>query len=94
MISLITYIVNIISIGIIRDAFRLPMFRALGRLTFGAYLIHPTLMRAFSGNIRTLVYVSHVKLVIFLFISILLLIILRNGCVLVQVEQQIDELTL
>lgn len=50
-------------LGIIRDIFRMPVFRALGRLTFGAYLIHPVVARVMNGNIRSPIYVSRLRMV-------------------------------
>lgn len=49
--------------GIMRDILRLPIFRVLGRLTFAAYLIHPTVMRLSFGSLRTPIYVTHLNMV-------------------------------
>lgn len=50
-------------LGIIRDISRMPAFRALGRLTFGAYLIHPVVGRVMNGNIRSPIHLSYLRLV-------------------------------
>lgn len=49
--------------GIIRDIFRLPIFHTMGKLTFGAYLIHPAVIRVGYGNMRQPGYGSDARIV-------------------------------
>lgn len=55
--------------GVLKEILRQPIFRTLGRLTFGAYLIHPAVIRISYGNIRQPVYGSDFKIVNFPFIQ-------------------------
>lgn len=49
--------------GVIKELFRQPIFRTMGRLTFGAYLIHPAVLRMCHGYIRQPVYGTDMKIV-------------------------------
>lgn len=59
----------LISPGVLKEIFRQPIFRTLGRLTFGAYLIHPAIIRVSYGNLRQPIYGSDFKIVNFSFIQ-------------------------
>lgn len=52
-------------LGIIKNILRLRIFRTMGRLTFGAYLIHPTLIRLSYGGMRSPFWTDDIRVVNF-----------------------------
>lgn len=54
---------DFIPTGVIKEFFRQPIFRTMGRLTFGAYLIHPAVLRVSYGYLRQPVYGTDMKIV-------------------------------
>lgn len=52
-------------LGIIKNILRLPFFRTMGRLTFCAYLIHPTLIRLSYGSMRSPFWSDDIRVVSF-----------------------------
>lgn len=52
-----------IQTGIIKNILRLGAFRTMGRLTFGAYLIHPTYIRLMYGSMRSPFWTDDIKVV-------------------------------
>lgn len=55
--------------GVIKDIFRQPMFRTMGRLTFGAYLVHLDVIRASYGFTRQPIYGAEMEIVSEIFLS-------------------------
>lgn len=53
------------SVGVVKNIMRMQIFRTMGRLTFGAYLIHPSILRIFYGSIRQPVYTDDYRMVVF-----------------------------
>lgn len=51
-------------LGIFKNMLRLQAFRTMGRLTFGAYLIHPTIIRLMYGNMRSPFWTDDFRVVI------------------------------
>lgn len=49
--------------GVFKNILRMQMFRTMGRLTFGAYLIHPSVIRFLYGSMRHPSYTDDFRVV-------------------------------
>lgn len=49
--------------GVFKNLLRMQVFRTLGRLTFGAYLIHPSVIRLSYGSMRHPFFTDDYRLV-------------------------------
>eukprot|EP00040_Diaphanoeca_grandis_P032568 m.197621 g.197621 ORF g.197621 m.197621 type:complete len:687 (+) comp32663_c2_seq2:34-2094(+) len=61
-IAAITYLCTVGGAGIYGGFLNLPFWEPLGKLTFGAYLVHPGLIRIFAYNQRYYPYINSVPL--------------------------------
>lgn len=50
-------------LGIFKRIFRMPVFQVMGKLTFGAYLVHANILRISIGQLHRLIYTNSFEVV-------------------------------